>query len=162
MLKKNSLFASRLALSICCAILISCQTMPKAAQEDDIREAVFRFQFQSYDSKWLQTFKVFYLSLGDKHDPTDDFLQRFKDTNLDVRKASLADRSAGEIKDGLIFYIKEIKWISNKEVQVSGGHFKDGLNGSGRMFQVLREKGKWLVKKDTVIWVSKLNRSIKS
>ncbi len=132
------------------ALFVGCKTVTKAEHEDDIREAVFRYQFEH----WGSNKEIYYLSLSNQGDPTDEFTRRFKDIQSEVRKASLAERAGGEIKGGVIFFVREIKWINDNEVEIEGGYHRGGLDGSGHAFQVMREKGKWVVKKDTTIWMS--------
>jgi hypothetical protein len=129
----------------------------KTEQEDDIREAVFRHQFAHNASAIKQKAKAYYLALGsliNKRDPSSEFMQRFKGHKPSVERASLAEERYGRIRDGLIFYIVEIRWINENEVEVSGGYHEGNMSSSGNKYQVVRKNGKWVVKKDTMKWIS--------
>ncbi len=69
------------------------QTKPEygltAANEDDIREAVFRYQFAHNASAQQQGAKVYFLSLAEDKDPSDRFMLRFKDHTSDGRSPIL-------------------------------------------------------------------------
>jgi hypothetical protein len=129
----------------------------KTEEEDDIRESVFRHQFGHNASGIRQKAKTYYLALGsliNKRDPSSQFMQRFKGHKPSVEGASLAEQRYGRIRDGLIFYIEEIRWINENEVEVSGGYYEGNMSSSGNKYQVVRKNGKWAVKKDTRIWIS--------
>jgi len=129
----------------------------KTEQEDDIREAVFRHQFGHNASAIKQKAKTYYLALGsliNKRDPSSNFMQRFKGHKPSVERVSLAEEGYGRIRDGLIFYIEEIRWINENEVEVSGGYYEGNLSSSGNNYQVVRKNGKWSVKKDKMKWIS--------
>src|SRR6266508_2898683 len=102
----------------------------KTEEEDDIREAVFRHQFGHNASGIRQKAKTYYLALGsliNKRDPSSQFMQRFKGHKPSVEGASLAEQRYGRIRDGLIFYIEEIRWINETEVEVSGGYYEGNM-----------------------------------
>ena len=132
----------------------------KTEQEDDIREAVFRHQFGHNASAIRKKAKAYYLALGsvlNKRDPSSEFMQRFKGHKPSVERASLVEERYGRItgiRGGLIFYIEEIRWINENEVEVSGGYYEGTLSSSGNKYQVVRKNGKWAVKKDTMKWIS--------
>jgi len=95
----------------------------RSGDEDDIREAVFRFQFDHNASGLQQNAKVYFLSLGkgDK-DPSDEFMERFRGQKPPVKKVSQGTVSVTGVKDketreqGLIFRVTSIKWISHTEI----------------------------------------------
>ncbi|MGO8925829.1 MAG: hypothetical protein ACLQU3_02885 [Limisphaerales bacterium] len=131
-------------------------------QEDDIREAVFRWQFDHNVSGQQKKAKVYFLSVGEKYgDPSDEFIKRFADNKPPVRKRSectadagkgVLDKKTGE--QGLIFNVTSIKWSSDTEVEVEGGYYEAGLSASGNIYTVKKEKGKWKVTKDKMGWIS--------
>ena len=66
-------------------------------QEDDIREAVFRWQFDHNVSGQQKTAKVYFLSVGEKYgDPSDEFIKRFANNKPPVRKRSECTADAGK------------------------------------------------------------------
>src|SRR5262245_19236974 len=134
----------------------------RQAQEDDIREAVFRHQFDHNASGLQKNAKVYFLEVDEKAtDPSDAFMKRFADHRPPVRKPSasrfvpgtgLLDKKTGEI--GLAFRATTIKWISATEVEVSGGYYEAELSSSGNTYTVKNADGKWRVTKDKMNWIS--------
>ncbi len=147
------------------------ETKSRAAQEEDIREAVFRYQFQHIGSYPQRKVKVYFLSLASSSpkcgesdkDPSDRFMGRFRDKLPRVKKVSectagidikegVRDKGTGE--PGLILRAGSIKWTNDREVEVRGGYHEHGLSASGNTYRVVREGNRWIVKKDTMNWVS--------
>lgn len=133
----------------------------RTAQEDDIREAVFRYQFNHNASGLQQNAKIYFLSLSRKKDPEDRFLKRFKDLPKAVKKASEAEASALEgVKDrktgesGLIFFVGRIKWVKDVQVEVGGGYYENGLSASSNTYYVVKKNNKWVVIKDKMHEIS--------
>ena len=131
-------------------------------QENDIREAVFRYQFHHNSSIQGQSAAVYCLSVGEKNaDPPDDFMKRFAGFKPPVRKVSECSTDAykGVVekrtgKHGLVFRVRNIKWISEAEVEVGGGYFEDGLSASGDTYTVRRLQRGWRVSKAKINWLS--------
>ena len=135
----------------------------RSSQADDIREAVFRYQFVSNACGCEK--EVYFLSLGrskftDK-DPGDEFLERFQGHKPAVKKVSkstthvtegVRDKETGE--SGLIFRVIEITWISDLEAEVEGGYYLNGLNSSGNWYRIALEGGEWVIKEATLRSVS--------
>src|SRR6476661_8788247 len=94
----------------------------RPAEELDIREATYRYQFGKNASGQQQSAKNYYLSvdIGDKReDPDDAVIKRFADNTPPVKKVSechasantgVVDKKTGE--RGLIFYTGAIKRVS--------------------------------------------------
>lgn len=129
------------------------------AEEDNIREAVFRYQFKHNASGQQQNAKAYFLSLGKDKDPGDQFMERFKNHKPPVKKASqgitnngVRDKETGE--RGLIFGVTSIKQINEDEVEVNGGYYEAGLSASGNVYRVKREGDRWVVKEDRTLWIS--------
>lgn len=137
---------------------------PKSTKEDDIRETVFRYQFEHNASGLQQNAKVYFLSLGslgETKDPSDEFMKRFRGHKPAVKKVSQSTVSVFEgVKDedtgeqGLIFRVTRIEWKNDVEVEVQGGYYESGLSASGNIYRVRREGGKWVVKEDRMLWIS--------
>ena len=131
-------------------------------QENDIREAVFRYEFHHNSSIQGQRAAVYCLSVGEKNaDPPDDFMKRFASVKPPVRKVSdcSTDTYTGVVekrtgKRGLVFRVRSIKWVSAAEVEVVGGYFEDGLSASGDTYTVTKAQGKWIVSKARTNWIS--------
>jgi hypothetical protein len=139
----------------------------RLSQEDNIREAVFRYQFDHNASGQQKRATVYCLSVGEKHvgekhtDPFDEFMKRFADHKPPVRKRSecdvdplngVIDKRTG--KPGLVFRVTSITWISDTEVEVAGGYYEAGLSSSGNTYTVTRQHGKWKVSNDKMEWIS--------
>jgi hypothetical protein len=129
------------------------------ADEDDIREAVFRYEFAHNASGQQQNAKLYFLSVDKDKDPSDAFISRFKDHKPPVKKRSRAtgefeviDKETGE--RGLIFRATTIKQLSEDKVEVDGGYYEAGLSSSGNTYAVERKDHKWVVTKDEMRWIS--------
>jgi hypothetical protein len=128
--------------------------------EDDIFEAVFRWQFEHNASGQQQKANVYFLKIGEKGDPSDVFMRRFAEHKPPVRKVSactantegVSDKKTGE--KGLIFRVESMKWKSDTEVDVKGGYYEAGLSGSGNTYTLKKGKGKWNVINDKMHWIS--------
>lgn len=130
-----------------------------AAEQDDIREAVFRYQFEHNASGQQQNAKVYFLTFGKDKEPGDAFIARFKDHKPPVKKRSQS-KGQGEVIDketgerGLIFSAVTIKVIDANKVQVDGGYYEAELSSSGNIYTVERKERKWIVTKDQMLWIS--------
>jgi hypothetical protein len=132
---------------------------------DDIREAVFRYEFTH--NCWYKPEKVYFLALGNDKDPSPALLKRFADNKPPVKpvskckissklvqrpKTAVIDKETGD--RGLIFRVESIKWVTPKQVQVEGGYYADGLGASGNTYIVEFRGNRWVVVKDTMNWIS--------
>lgn len=145
--------------------VVSPTALPRSAQENDIREAVFRYQFQHNASGAQQTAEFYCLSLGEysnELDPDDELMQRFQGHKPAVKKISqcvygpemgVQDADTGQ-SGGLVFRVTHIEWISDTEVKVEGGYYEGGLSASGNIHWVVRQGNRWVVTKDQMQWIS--------
>ncbi len=134
----------------------------RLSQESDLRETVFRYQFDHNSSGQQKRAAVYCLSVGEKlTDPSDDFMKRFADHKPPVRKVSecnvdpfkgVIDKRTG--KSGLVFRVTNIAWLSETEVEVAGGYYEAGLSASGNTYTLTRKYGKWNVTRDKTNWIS--------
>jgi len=125
-------------------------------EKNDIREAVFRYQFHNNASGLQQLANSYFISI-EAGDPDDKFMERFKDHDPPVKKSSRVKGEWGVKENGrgsLMFRIDGIKQISADEVEVAGGYFEDGLSASGNIYTVQRIKDKWTVTKDKMQWIA--------
>ena len=128
-----------------------------SAELDDIREAVFRYQFQHNASAQQQLAHAYFLSVEDGKDPDDKFMERFKNHEPAVKKNSQAKgefKKEGGSLDGLMFHIVAIKQIGPNKVEVGGGYYESALSSSGNIYMVQRVKNKWIVTRDNMQWIS--------
>lgn len=130
----------------------------KTADENNILEAVFRFQSKHLASK--DSTILYFLSLYNK-DPDNKFMIRFKGMPRIKKYSQAVVNGINGVKDkesgasGLILKITGIKWLNQNKVEVIGGYYEDGLSASGNTYTVKRLKGKWVVTKDDLEWISK-------
>ena len=153
---------------------------PRAIQEDAIREAAFRFVLHPYPlssrakpmknekkpppiqvpKDYVDPFKVYFLSVGDKKDPSDKVFKRFAGHKPPIKKVSqsyidstskdakttgywVRDKKTKEL--GLIFTVADIKWLGKNTVTLWASRFAGGVMGSAATL-TLRRKGKiWKV-----------------
>jgi hypothetical protein len=142
----------------------------KTADEQNILAAVIRRQME----EWVRSsdkgeaeaknkierevagglnFKVFFISLNGK-DPTDEFVNRFRDIPRSIRKISSEmqgkgphtphDRTTGIA--GIVFSADKIHWVTKDSAEVEGGYYCGGLCAGGYTFTVERKDGQWAVK----------------
>lgn len=147
--------------ALCQSSVPTSQRSDKLADEQDIKEAVFRYQFEHNGSGLQKNAKVYFLSLNQGRDPSDDFMNRFRDHVPPVRKVSQASMSAEGVIDkrtrerGLLFRITGgVQWLSENEVEVAGGYFESGQSASRSVYNVRRVNDKWAVQKEKIKRVS--------
>jgi hypothetical protein len=99
-------------------------------QEDDIREAVFRHQFDHNASGLQKNAHAYCLAIRDgdmDSDPSDQLMKRFAHNKPPVRKASGCHWTSIQVienrsgRSALIFFVSNVSWISEVEVAVEGG-----------------------------------------
>jgi hypothetical protein len=122
----------------------------RAAQEDDVREAVFRYQFKNTSISAAYHF----LAIDDKN-PTEAFLKRFKDDDPPVRPLSEARIEKKPIRTvvnkrddqgGIIFHVGHIKWISDVKADVEGSYdCGDNCEGASGTYHAVKQDGRWTV-----------------
>jgi hypothetical protein len=133
-------------------------TQPAIAEEDEVLEAVFRYQFEHNESAQKQTAAVYYLSLlgREKKDPDDAFMKRFIGHKPPVRK--LSERDAPGADRGLTFDIETIKWasggVSSGKVEVLGGYYESPDSAAGGTYTVEKVNGQWKVTGYKMGWIA--------
>jgi hypothetical protein len=151
----------------------------RAASEEDIRKAVLRYQMED----WIRTidkdeaeaknqadkeaaqhynFRIFLVEISGK-DPTEDLMKRFAGIPRIVRRAcnsetrktvgmQVVDRESQE--RGIIFRADDIRWLGKNHVKIEDGYHYDGLCGAGYTFDMRFERGKWMVRRARMKWIS--------
>ena len=136
----------------------------RPAQEEDIREAVIRYQIGQWSRKDPRNLDpdyakqksavhsnltVCFISINGR-DPSDEFLKRFRDAPMAVKKFSRAkehfvifDRKTHE--EGIILAISEIRWQSDSLAQVDGRFHTCSSCSWRQTYTVRLENGKWLM-----------------
>jgi hypothetical protein len=174
-----------LAILFALTLLISgaiSQSVPidaaKSTDEQEIYAAVIRSQME----QWIRAgdkseaeakdesdrsiarhlnFRTFFVSI-DGEDPSDDFIDRFRDIPRIVKKISSAEPDKGPHtpvdksthQTGIIFSADSLRWSSKNSAKVEGGYYCGGLCAAGITFKVRRENGKWVVKSSHMNWIS--------
>ena len=101
------------------------------------------------------------MSVDEKANPSDALLTRFAGRRPLVKKVSesfskeyegIYDKETG--KKGILFRITSIKWVSETEAEVEGGHYTGPLAASGHVYKMRFENGKWIVEDDDMKWIS--------
>ena len=115
----------------------------RTAAEQDIAEAVFRYQFDHNASAIQKRAERYCLSLPGETMPSAEFLKRFEGNRPPVLIADQCERKSGK---SLFFRIQRLDWHKDNEVWVRGGYWEANLSSSIEMYLVKNEKGKWAVK----------------
>jgi hypothetical protein len=130
----------------------------RRVEEDNIREAVFRYRIELEKSK-----RRVFLSIDGK-DPGDDFMARFAALKPPAKKASgayfkkepfpgwLLDRSTD--KRAVHLSVSSIKGLSEERVEVQGGSYCGGLCADAGVYLLVKKDGRWTVERYKVVVVS--------
>jgi len=130
-------------------------------EEDQIREAVFRYQFEFNVSGLGQAANAYFLSVEGNKDPSAQLLKRFDGHRPPVKpvSASMLEPGTAQVLDresglpGLIFGIAEIRWLSEDEVEADGGYEEASESGTGNTYRVVKEAGRWEVVGCQMLWI---------
>lgn len=150
------------------AVISSAGVLPPAAdrpaEELDIREATFRYQFaRSTFPPKPASYCLTIMVNGMETDPDDMFLARFAANKPPVKKVSdctrtgakgvgVIDKKTGE--SGVIFRTEAIRWISDSEAEVEGGDYAGGLAASGNTYYLRKIQDKWQVQRFILRWIA--------
>jgi hypothetical protein len=138
-------------------VLCGCSSSPhvstQLSEEDQIWETVFRYQFDYNASGLGKAANVYFLSVEGYNDPSPVLLKQF-DGHLPPVKpvsASVLEPGTAQVLDrdsglpGLIFWIEEIRWLSDDKVEVEGGYEEASESGSRNVYQLWKDDGCWEV-----------------
>ena len=131
--------------------LVSPSTRAQAAasDEDQIREAVARYQVAKSDVKA----EIYFLAIDGK-DPSEALLKRLADLNPPVKRKSLSKKTkdafgtiveAKTEKIGVLFEQGAIRRLSETKVDVVGGYLCGGLCSASGTYHLELREGRWLV-----------------
>jgi hypothetical protein len=144
-------------VSILMAATLGAPTLQKVAgqatradQEDTIREAVFRYQFKSFDLLVAYHF----ISVYGKN-PSAAMLQRLHGEQPPVLPVSDAEKlkkpmkliqNRNDFKQGALFNQGQFKWISDTKADVDGGfECGDICDEAAGVYHLSRQENKWVV-----------------
>ena len=164
----KNLLLSALLLSVFC--LQGCSfkqfSTSTANSEDDIREAVFRYYFNSRYANGLENTDYIFLNVQNQ-DPSEQLLQRFRNHQPPVVPLSQAGLSEGKgivlesnnDSVGVIFTISKIKWVSKYQVTVECQNTSSQLGVSGGLMKLKYVKDQWKVVSHSLIWISQNDKA---
>ena len=138
------------------------QTPTQLSEEDQIREAVFRYQFEFNASGLGEAANAYFLSVEGEQDPSPQLLERFDGHRPPVKPVSASNLEPGtaQVLDsetglpGLIFRITEMRCVSDDEVEVDGGYYEASESASGNTYSVVKQGGSWQVVDLQAHWIS--------
>jgi hypothetical protein len=150
----------------------------RSADEQDILAVVIRHEMEEWvhqgdkneaeaktksDQSIAQTlnYRIFFISIKGK-DPSDEFINRFRDIPRSIRKASSVEPSKSPrtpvdkttYLTGIIFDAENLRWLDKDSAEVEGGYYCGGLCAAGITFTLQRENGIWVVKSSHMNWIS--------
>jgi len=138
---------------VVCACSSSPQVTTQMSEEDQIREAVFWYQFEFNVSGLGKAANAYFLSVEDNEDPGPQLLEQFSGHRLPVKPVSAStlesgtaqvlDRESG--RPGLIFRITEIRWLNDDEAEVDGGYQEASESATGNTYRVVKADDRWEV-----------------
>jgi hypothetical protein len=134
------------------------KVLEREKQEQDIAEAVFRYQFAHNASGRQQHAAVYFLSLRYRS-PSKEFMQRFASNTPRVSTVSECTED-DDIRDlhtdahGILFRITDIKWVTPTRVEISGGYNEGRFSASGDTYYIEKRDGKWIVVRHKMHWIS--------
>jgi hypothetical protein len=158
----NRTFRTALVL----VLLIICGCSPDRettdlSEEDQIRETVFRYQFDVNVSGLGDAANAYFLSVEGDKDPSAELLKQFEGhhppvkpvsaSTLEPGTAQVLDRESG--LPGLAFRITEIRWLADDEVEVDGGYEEASESGSGNTYRAMKRRGQWEVVEHQMLWI---------
>jgi len=139
----------------------------RRVQEENLWEAVFRYQFAHNGSGQQQAAHIYFIGITigtNRVEPSNEFMKRFANHMPPVKRLSachfargvgLIDNKTGE--QGLSFFISDIRWISNTEVEVMGGYYEAELSASVNLYTLRMKGGRWTVVGDKLEGMSILS-----
>lgn len=135
----------------------------QSSEEADIREAVFRYQFQNTQTAKKKDVDVIFITLDrGAYLPTQEFMDRFSDHEPPVKLASqcfaagkwhaIVEYYTG--RGGIVFAAGPIYWVSDTKVEVTGQYNKSGMNAGGNHYVLVKRNGRWTVVESRLRWIT--------
>ena len=146
-------------LTMLVAVSICAQDSEQKEEFDSgIVESVFRYQITKCAENTSLT--VFLLSLRGK-DPSDEFMKRFADDSVSVKRRSVLaksepsnqfiDKESGKFV--ALLSIDKLKAIDESRAEVEGSCGYADWAAQGYRYSLVREKNRWIVKRADPTWV---------
>jgi hypothetical protein len=145
-------------LTMLVTVSISGQNSEQKEEFDSgIVESVFRYQITKCAENTSLT--VFLLSLHGK-DPSDEFMKRFADDSVSVKRRSVLakseptnefiDKESGKFV--ALLSIDKLKFIDDGRAEVEGSCGYADWAARGYRYSLVREKNRWIVKRADSTW----------
>lgn len=140
-----------------CEILPTEEELQKYRDENNIAEAVFRYQIQYQTLSIKQA--TFFLCVGPDNNPRDEIIEHLHASGYVVRKILDIGLTGRPTYDNFDYYYSEvilrvgdIHWKSDGEVIV-GGSYRQWMNGNEQVFvyRLIREGSDWKVVQSELI-----------
>ena len=156
---RNSLFISMLIIFAAAQSLFSQEVETRADAEQNIRVFIFNRMFKYISAP------VVFISLSEEgKDPSAELLKNFRSMSFPVKKVSLSEKKENDEglvqvydkttgQPGAIVYIDKIEWVSDDEVYVTGGHFRNDKSVSSKRYHLVMKDGKWALKAERPLWI---------
>lgn len=137
--------------------------IPQWKTEDDIREAVFRYQL-THNAAGQSSPYAYYLSVGSADQdvsPSRKLLRRFEAQKPRVKPVSdcttihgtwIADGETHRL--GIVLRAGRVRRISPEKAEIEGGYFENGCSASFNLYTVVRRHGEWVVVHDKLLGIS--------
>ncbi len=146
----------------------NCNRIPQSDQElDDVREAIFRYQFTNNKSYMQSSAPAFCLLIENEQSPGLDLLNRFNGSQPPVKGMQDCERKPPENghaigvvidrttrRQALLFRIQELQFIDDENVEGKGGYFENGTSGSVSLYRSTKRDGKWVITEEKLIAIS--------
>jgi uncharacterized protein (TIGR02996 family) len=125
--------------------------------EDDVREAVFRFQFRGRGPGG-----TCFLQIEGGRDPSRDLLERLTRKWPGLRPYSSAlifDLGEGVANPktgvrGVVLRVDAIRWLTDERCEVDGGYYLGPLAADGNTYEVAAAGERWVVGEVRRNWIS--------
>ncbi len=154
---------SALVLLVAASALLGCaMPLDRAAEEDNIREAMFRFMIAEKQDLQGQQDHYYFLSVHSDSsrshgDPSDEFMKRFDGNSPVVKRASECTNDAprGVVDKvngtrGHILHLDPVRWLSDREVEMQWADHTSGSNGYGGRCRLRWSVGNWILTHKTM------------
>jgi hypothetical protein len=135
-----------LLLALFCTSCGSSAKISRAKAPDDIREAVFRYQFAQFQRTGEH---IFFLTISGE-DPSDEFMKRFGADTASVRKGSeinprvrVVEKKTGARAVGCA--VGAIKWTGDKTVELPASYRVGTQSAALYNFGLKWEQGNWKI-----------------
>ena len=149
-----------MCLSLITASCATSRVVVTSADELDIAEAVFRYQFVKNESR-VQEAQFYFISI-DGHVPPDRFVYRFSGhvppvastafMRFEGQRMRAVDSETGE--PAAWFIVEKIKIVRPDHAVAEGGYWTDSLEATGNTYHLRKVSGKWVAKERIENWIS--------